>query len=903
MKNLVLIDSYAIAFRSYYAFINNPLVNSKEEFTSVLYGYISHLFRVINELDVTHLAIVTDRPEKDFRKEMYEEYKAHRPPMPDDMRTQIGYLNEFLEICGIPVLSKAGYEADDVIATVALNAGKEGYKVFIDSKDKDLMQLVDENICMFNLEKAGVANTIMDTPYVENKMGVPPEQVRDLLALMGDAADNIPGVPKVGIKTAAKLLLEYGSLEGIYENLDNIKAKALNANLSNNHELALLSQKLVTLATEVVIDETLDDLEYSGLNGAVIGDFIDRFELQSLNRAFKKVLDKVVEEDVPAIPMVVKEAQYQLIDSEQSLSALVTVLKSASVIAVDTETSSLNPYEAEIAGICFSVSEEYGFYVAINHKDSHCLSLDVVRTALSAVLNDQSKKLVFHNAKYDLGVFRTNEFPVTAPYVDTMIASYLLNPGVREHSLDAQVKQRLGHSMIPIESLIGKGKSQITFCELTAQDAYTYSAEDAVFTLRLWNVLEKELEVKELTQPFYEIELPLLPVLLDMEGRGISVDTVHLSHLSDKLADRIEELEGEIYLLAGEEFNIASPKQMSVILFEKLELPHGKKTKTGWSTNASVLEKLQEFDIVKLILEYRELSKLKNTYVDVLPSLVAKHSQKIHTSYNQIIAATGRLSSVNPNLQNIPVRTEQGKEIRKAFVASDDDHIIVAADYSQIELRVLAHLSGDPELKKAYQEGADIHTQTAAALYEVTEEQVAPEMRRQAKVINFGVLYGMSAFRLSNDLGITRFQAQEFIDNYFNHYEYVTEYIAAVVNKGRTNEYVETLFGHRRHIPDLNSENGNIRNGAERMAVSTAVQGTAAGIIKKAMINLDAVLKESSLDIQMLLQVHDELVFEIAKSDLVAAKEIIQREMEKAVILDVPLTVEIGEGSNWLQAH
>ena len=898
-SKLYLVDSFALAFRSYYAFINNPLKNNKGQYTSVLYGYCNHLFRLVSECPLSHLAIVTDLPGKTFRHEMYKEYKAHRPPMPEEMKEQLEYLNEFLGLSGIPVLSREGFEADDVMASLAVQAAEKDMETYLVSKDKDLMQLVNDKIFLFHMEKAGKPNVLGNREHVIEKMGVPPEQVRDLLALMGDSADNVPGVPKVGAKTACKLLAEYGSIDGIYENLDNITAKALNKNLTENKELAELSRDLVTLDTSLKVLDDLEELRFDGFADAAVQNFLEEYELFSLTKTFKKCQDlKPVEEEA-----VDEEPDYVLVQDEKVLKDLAKKLKKVDLISLDTETDSLDSQIANLVGICLAYDNDTGYYVPIAHKDSVNLNKDVVLDALGPVFSDTKKKLIFHNAKYDLPILKRFGFELSPQVIDTMVASYLINPGAREHSLDAQVDIRLKHKMISIETLIGKGKDQISFGDITSEEAYKYGAEDGVYTYRLWGKLESELKDKELESVFYDIELPLMHVLLKMEERGITLDTEHLSRLSDELHSKSEKLQEEIFKLAGVEFNVASPKQLSEILFEKMQLPHGKKTKTGYSTNASILEKLKNYPIVNAILQFRECEKLKNTYVDVLPGQVSKVTGRLHTSYNQVIAATGRLSSINPNLQNIPIKTDYGKEVRKAFIAQDEDHVILSADYSQIELRVLAHLSDDPGLKKAYNDGVDIHAQTAAALYDFDVDKVTPEMRRQAKAINFGVLYGMSAFRLSNDLGITRIDAQNFIDGYFDAYPNVTDFINETVNDGRTNGYVASMTGRKRYIPELDDDNGNVRNGAERIAVNSPIQGTAADIIKIAMINLDKKLDESSLDIKMLLQVHDELVFEVHQKDLDKAKKIIQEEMENALSLTVPLSVEMDSGKNWLEAH
>lgn len=904
MKQLYVLDSYAIAFRSYYAFIKNPLTNSLGEQTSVVFGYANAVMRLILERGADHLVIAKDLPGKNFRHHLYDEYKANRKEMPEDMAAQLAMLEEFMELLNIPVLSREGYEADDVMAKLGEICQEEGAECFLVTKDKDMMQLVGDTVKLIHMEKMGQAPTITDYQAVVDKFDVPPEQIRDLLALMGDSADNVPGVPKVGPKSAAKLLKDFGTLEGIYENLDKITAKALNRNLTENKDKAFLSQELVSLRTDFDLDVKFEDFEFPGFDKVKLEEFLDRHELNSLKRHLKKLpgLGESLTPEVEELPENIS-AEYVLISSTAELRSCIEDLENSTIIAVDTETSGLNPYEDHLVGICLAGEEDKGYYVPLAHSDSDNISITEVKELLQPLLLSD-KTFVLHNAKFDLQFLGQSQIEVGGQVVDTMIASYLLDSGGRENSLDKQVLKRLGHQMISIESLIGKGKSQISFGEIKASEAYTYAAEDAVYTWRLWQVLKSELESKGLEKPFYEVELPLLKVLTTIESYGISLDSEALGVFSEELKIRIAQLEDLIYEAAGQIFNIGSPKQLSEILFEVIGLKPLKKTKSGYSTDAAVLEALKgQHPIIEYIMEIRELDKLKNTYVDVLPGLVQGWSGRLHTHFNQVIAATGRLSSTNPNLQNIPVRTELGKRIRSTFVAKNDDYVLMAADYSQIELRVLAHLSEDENLIKAYCDDADIHTETAAAIYQVDPALVDSGMRRNSKAINFGILYGMSAFRLSKDLGIPRSQAAEFIDEYFAHYSKITPFIEATISQARADGYVETLGGHRRYLPGLDDDNKNVQSGAERMAVNTPIQGTAAELLKTAMIKIFGQLSHSSLRAEMLLQVHDELVFEVHKDDLEELKELVIREMEGAAELKVPLKVEVGVGQNWLEAH
>lgn len=905
MKRLYVLDSYAIAFRSFYAFIKNPLTNSLGEETSVAFGYANALMRIILEQGADHIVIAKDLPGKNFRHDLYGEYKANRKAMPEEMAQQLPMLEEFLEISGLPVIGMEGYEADDVMAKLGEICEREGAECYLVTKDKDMMQLVGDTVKLIHLEKMGQPPTITDRDAVLAKFDVPPENVRDLLALMGDSADNVPGVPKVGPKSAAKLLNEFGTLEGIYDNIDKITAKALNKNLTDNKELAFLSQELVSLRTDFNIELNIEDMKFNGFDKNRLIEFLDRYELNSLKRHLKK-LPGIGEEHSshePEIPED-KKAEYILVDNTEKLKECMEDIESSSLIAVDTETSGLNPWENHLVGICLAGEEDKGYYIPLRHAESENISLVELKEYLQPLLSAVEKTFVLHNAKFDIQFLKQSGIDIKGKIVDSMIASYLLESGSREHSLDKQVLKRLGHQMISIEAMIGKGKSQISFGELKSKDAYIYAAEDAVYTWRLWEILRTEIQSKGLEKPFYEVELPLMKVLAEVESHGISLDSQALNRFSQELGTRIKELNELIIQSAGEVFNISSPKQLSEILFDKLGLKPTKKTKSGYSTDAAVLESLKSaHPIIEFILEIRELEKLKNTYVDVLPSLVQGWSGRLHTHFNQVITATGRLSSTNPNLQNIPVRTDLGKRIRSTFIAKDEDHVLMAADYSQIELRVLAHLSKDPNLIEAYCNEVDIHTETAAAIYQVDPAFVDSGMRRNSKAINFGILYGMSAFRLSRDLGIPRGQAQEFIDGYFSHYAEVPGFIEQTVAQARADGYIETLGGHRRYLPGLDDDNRNVQAGAERMAVNTPIQGTAAELIKRAMISIFNKLKQSNLRCEMLLQVHDELVFEVHKEDLEEAKHLVVSEMEGAADLVVPLSVEAGFGSNWLEAH
>ncbi len=977
-ETLYLIDSSAVAFRSFYAFINRPLVNSKGRETSVIFGFASHILRLINECHPTHIAIVQDLPKKTFRHHMYQEYKAHRKPIPENLITQLPDVNEFVELSGLHCISKEGFEADDVIGTLALQGKRAGMKVFIVSRDKDLMQLVDDDILMFDLGSAGEASTTMGVAEVKEKMGVPPKQIVDLLALIGDASDNVPGVAKIGPKTAADLLATYGNLENTYKNAESISKKGLRENLLKDKEMAFLSQKLVTLDCDIVLPVGLENFRYQGLDLKAINTFVENLELHSLRKFIPKENtvtstgsvsagvssvnvvaavsgggrstsrgsavagnpsllddsmigtvpstssmssvsgkgDSVVTESVEVTEVTEAAAKanrshlhYQLAYGEEALDKLFQELRKADIIALDTETTGLDTNTAGLVGICLSTQSHTGWYIPIGHHAGPNLSLEEARKFLSPIFHDANKKFIFHNAKYDIPILERHDFLPSCLFlggnlIDTMVATYVCNPGTRRLSLDDLAMDHFQHAMIPIEVLIGKGKNQKSFAEVPVDKACEYGAEDADITFRLWEIFSKELTEKNLSQLFFTMEMTLLPVLLRMEGRGITLDVNVLKTLSEQLKLEIARLENEIFTLAGQIFNVSSPLQLQEILFAKLGLKTGKKTKTGYSTDADVLGKLEgKHPIISLLLDHRECTKLRSTYVEALPEIADPVTHKIHTHYSQVIAATGRLSSINPNLQNIPIRTETGRKIRGCFVPSSPDHVLLCADYSQIELRLLAHLSGDPALCEAYQKGLDIHSRTASILYKIPEDQVTSDMRRNAKVVNFGVLYGMGPQRLSAQLKIPRAEAQQFIANYFSTYASVDRYIQDTIESGRRLGYVETLAGRKRFLPDLMSDNRMLKENAERIAANTPIQGSAADLIKIAMISIDKKIAAKGWDCAMLLQVHDELVFEVHTRDVAAASEFIREEMINAMQLRVPLTVEIGTGLTWLSAH
>ncbi len=942
-KTLLLLDSFALAFRMFYAYSQNPLVNSKGEEVSMMHGYWGAVLRILAKHKPTHFAIARDVAHtKTFRHELYPDYKANRGPMPDEMAAQMPLLCESLEASGIPLLSEPGYEADDVMASAAEAAVNAGFDhVVIISKDKDMSQIVTDKIHLFHLEK-GADGIDFGPQQVLEKYGIPPEKIRDYLALMGDSSDNVPGVPKVGPKTAIQLLTEYGDMDNIYANIDNIKKKGLHDNLANNKEQAFLSRELVTLQTKRAYHGNLDALEFCGIHSDTLEGIFREHEINSLIRLLENVPSKTgfVRKDDSDITSddasgdssnskIVKASfpvdlppTYICVDNEETFEQMKKEFDEATEIGIDTETDGLDPMQCSIVGLCLAAAAKdgsvpKGYYIPLGHTDDigfpypagkgGNFDFNATKKWFVEFWDDPKRSLVFHNAKFDLHVLArtfglTQKQIDSANIIDTLIAAWMLSPGQTGLGLDNQVMQLLQHEMIPIENLIGRGKNQITFNRTPIKDATEYGAEDAVYTLRLWAPLRAKLQKYDYEKYFFSQEMPLLKVLYQMEGVGAFVDTKILKKLQTDLEHRIEKLEKEICNMAGCEFNIGSPKQLGEVLFDTLGLPEIKKR----STDAAVLEELSfrsAHPIVFAVIEYRELKKMQSTYVSVLPTLVNPDTKRIHTSFIQWGTATGRLSSRDPNLQNIPVRSDLGKQIRAAFVPQNPNNVILAVDYSQIELRMLAHLSGDEALIESYKEGIDIHARTAAAINRVSLEDVTADMRRDAKVVNFGVLYGMTAFRLSRDLKIPMAQAKSFIDGYFEMYQGVQKFIDDTKAAAHRDGYVETLSGRRRYIAGIDSSDRMESQMAERMAVNTPVQGSAADLIKIAMIRIQKRINDENLPLRMMLQVHDELVFECPKDQVEELSAMVKSEMEGAMELKVPLVASVGFGKNWLEAH
>lgn len=951
-KRLFLLDAYALIFRGYYAFIKNPRINSKGMDTSAILGFINSLLDVIKKEKPEYLAVCFDKEGSELRTEMYADYKANRDATPEAIKIAVPYIQEILKAMYIPVIEKPGFEADDIIGTLAKQAEKEGYKVYMVTPDKDFGQLVSENVFMYRPARLGNGVEVWGVPEVQERFGVKhPEQVIDYLGMMGDASDNIPGLPGVGEKTAKKFIEEFGSLENLIANADKISGK-LGEKIKENAELGILSKKLATIITDCDVQFDESDFELSIPDSEKVVQIFDQLEFRQAKEQFlrlvktstsfdgitqeiddEKSTNAAAEKTVGFKQKTVAGAgQFSLFDSEgESDDSLpnysnrntiyntehfyqtvqpglgtqlfIKNLLLQNSVCFDTETTSIDPLEAELVGIAFSWEKGKGFYLPFPEGKEESQQLI---EQLRPFFESQTIEKIGQNLKYDIKVLTKYNITVAGKLFDTMLAHYLINPDMR-HNMDILSETYLNYTPISITELIGKkSKDQLSMREVPIEKQTEYAVEDADVTFQLKKHFEIELKEADTRRLFDEIEIPLVSVLASMELEGIRLDVPFLNSLSRKLDEDIAVLEKEIYREAGETFNIASPKQLGDILFEKLKIiKNPKKTKTGqYSTAEDVLSYLsKDHKIVRDVLQYRELAKLKSTYVDALPQQVSKITRRVHTDYMQTVAATGRLSSNNPNLQNIPIRTERGREVRKAFVPRDENFTLLSADYSQIELRIIAALSGEPNMIEAFKKGEDIHASTASKVFKVPINEVTREQRSNAKTVNFGIIYGVSAFGLSNQTDLSRTEAKELIEAYYKTYPRLKEYIAEQIDFARDNGYVQTVSGRRRYLKDINSQNAVVRGGAERNAVNAPIQGSAADIIKIAMINIHRKLTEGNFKTKMLLQVHDELVFDTYKPELEQVKSLIKTEMESAFKLDVPLVVDMGVGDNWLEAH
>ena len=927
-KKLFLLDAYALIFRSYYAFIKNPRITSYGLNTNAIFGFTTTLLEVLEKYDPTHIAVCFDHKSENIRKQEYPLYKANRDETPEDIKRSEPFIRQIIDAFNIPLIEKEGYEADDVIVTLATIAEKEGFTTYMMTPDKDFGQAVTEKTLMFKPARGGNPPEIMGPKEVCKKFGLDrTEQIIDYLGLMGDAVDNIPGVPGVGAKTASKLLKEFGSMDGIYENTDKLKGK-LREKIEDNKEQAYLSKHLATIIIDVPVEFNQESLLREEPNKERINQLFTELEFRMLSkRVFKETMSAPVslqgdlfassssatnssplvalkEETLVEMKTIsTTDHEYQLIDSQEKRKILIAELEKQKSFCFDTETTSLEEMDAEVLGLAISFEEGKAYYVNMPTDFEETKS---ILAEFKHLFTSPTIEKVAQNLKYDLKVLLKYDIQIAGPQFDTMLAHYLANPDGR-HGMDILSEQYLHYKPVSITELIGKkGKNQLNFRDVPLDKATEYAAEDADITFQLKGKLHKELMDKQVAHLMQRLEMPLVPVLADMEMEGIRIDADFLGNYSIELETISKDLEKTIYNMSGANFNIASPKQMGEVLFDHMKIdPKAKKTKTGqYKTDEATLQKLAaEHEIVSKIVDYRKVNKLRSTYVDALPKLIHPKTGRVHTSYAQAVAATGRLSSTNPNLQNIPIRTDMGKEIRKAFVPRNENHTLLAVDYSQIELRIVASVAEDPGMMEAFHAGIDIHTATAAKVFGIEVADVTKEQRYKAKSVNFGLIYGQGAFGLSQNLGIKRGEAKELIDAYFEQFGGVKTYMDDTIKYCREHGYVKTLMGRKRFIPDINSNNQTVVGFAERNAINAPIQGSAADMIKLAMINIHNRFSKMDIGTKMILQVHDELLFDVPKTELEEITAVIKEEMERAMPLKVPVIAEAGHGDNWLEAH
>jgi len=905
-ERLFLIDGSALFYRSHFAFIRNPLINSKGENTGAIFGFASTLLKILSDEKPDYIAAVFDTKEPTFRHIKYKEYKATRQKMPNEMVDQYPRIVELVETFEIPFLEKPGYEADDIIATIAKVAESKGIETYMVTGDKDFMQLLSPLIKMYVI-RPGKDQEILDLHVLKERYQLTPIQVIEYLALMGDSSDNVPGVPGVGEKTAKTLIQEFESLDNLYAKIDQISQKGLKQKLEEGKEKAYLSRELVTIDQQVPVEIDFGKMKIGKIDRQKVFDLFNELEFRSL---IERASQFVEGNGLPSSTIETTDQQYVLVSTNDQLTELIKNLNQSKFFVFDTETSGLNVFNSEIIGLSFCLKPFQAFYLPLNDEASEFTANNALDQLRSVFESDKIAK-GGQNIKFDGLMLNQHGIHLKGIQFDTMIAHYLLQPGTRQHNLDYLAQHYLNYQMIPIERLIGeKGKNQKNMADIAVSQVYPYACEDADITFRLKEILEKQLRETNTFGLFETVEMPLVSVLLQMEKNGVKIDVSVLKEMSGEISQNLLEIEKDIYQMSGTEFNINSPQQLGKILFEQLEIHkqlgnrRPPKTSTGqFSTSEPILERFSSHSLVNKILEYRKLAKLKSTYVDTLPSLISQRTGRLHTSFNQTIAATGRLSSSDPNLQNIPIRTEIGRRIRQAFIPQDSQDWIMSADYSQIELRVIAHLSGDQGLKEAFERGEDIHATTAAAVFNVPLQEVNPDQRRKAKEVNFGIIYGISQYGLASRLGISADEAQEIIQNYFIRFPRVNEYMIQTIAFVQKHKYVTTIRNRRRYIPEIDSKNANVRQNAERMAINTTIQGSAADLIKLAMINIQNKFEKEKLQTSMILQVHDELVFEVKSSEMERVKQLVKKEMEGAIKLDVPIKVDVGMGKNWLEAH
>jgi DNA polymerase-1 len=936
-NKLFLLDAMALIYRAHFAFSKNPRINSKGLNTGVMLGFTNTLLEVLNKEKPTHIAVAFDTSAPTFRHEQFVEYKANRQEQPEDITVSIPWVKEIVKAFNIPLLEMDGFEADDIIGTIAKKAERESFTVYMMTPDKDYGQLVDDHIFLYKPAFMGNGVDIMGPKEVCAKWDIEHvDQVTDILGLMGDSVDNIPGIPGIGAKTATKLLKQFGTVEELVKNTDQLKGKQ-KENVENFAEQGLLSKELATIKIDVPVDFVEEELRYDGFDEEKLRAIFTELEFRTLSkRVFKEEGKKAViqqneqlglfgdssssstsanseiefEEDTvnTSAPIVLETIDsnfhnYHKIKGKEAVKELLEYLLLQKEVCFDTETTSLNAMEAELVGLSFAYLSGEAYYIPCPEDQKET---EAILEELKPFFENESILKIGQNIKYDLLVLKNYGIEVKGALYDTMLAHYLIEPEGK-HGMDVLAEQYLNYKPVSITELIGKkGKNQGNMRDVDEDTVTAYAAEDADITLRLKEKFDPTLKENELEKLFYEVENPLIPVLTDMEFEGVRIDTDSLAELSKSLETESQEIEKRVYELAGVKFNLASPKQLGDVLFEKLKLdPKAKKTKTGqYATGEEILSKLAgENEIARAILDYRQMVKLKSTYVDALPTMINEKTGRIHTTYNQFVAATGRLSSINPNLQNIPIRTDRGREIRKAFVPRDENHVLLAADYSQIELRIMAAFSKDESMIEAFKNGRDIHATTAAKIFQVPLEEVTSDMRRKAKTANFGIIYGISAFGLSQRLSIPRGEAKEIIDAYFKEFPAVKAYMDGVIEKARTDEFVETILGRRRYLRDINSRNQTMRGFAERNAINAPIQGSAADLIKVAMIRVHDWMKKEKLKSKMILQVHDELVFDAHRDEVELLKKEVPKLMSEAIDLPVPIEVEVGLGNDWLEAH
>ena len=915
---LIVIDGHALIHRSFHA-IQQPLtVSSSGEDVRAVYGFINAFIRSLSDWNPSHIVITFDLPSPTFRHEMFDEYKAHRPPTPPELRGQFDRVRQLMSTFKVPIFELKGFEADDLIGTISKQAEELGINTLILTGDSDTLQLVTNKVRV--LMSSSVQNrSLYDIQAVRERFGgLGPEFVAEIKALQGDSSDNIPGVPRIGVKTAIKLLTDYGSLEGIYDNLETVKPPGAKKALEENRDLAFRSKTLTTIVKEAPIKLDLDSASFGDYNREEVIDFLRELEFLSVIPRLPGTLPPDSDTSVDLGPgqmslfqqPTTEATKFELATTNENLQRLITEINSVSGFSFDTETTSTNQITCQLVGISFSTGHGTNWYLPIGHNESGQLPKEAVLNSLIPVFEDPNIPVRAHNANFDVTVMEQAGVKVKGLQFDTMIAAHVggrRNIGLKELALEC-----FGVEMTPITDLIGKGKNQITMAEVPIEKAAPYAAADADFTQKLYGVMKEELENKNISKLFEEVEIPLIPVLVQMQRNGVSLDTKILSEMSITLGGQLQEIQSAMFELVGHEFNLNSPKQLSEILFGELKLPPTRKTRSGFSTDAQSLDDLKglldrgksidsdprSYEILNRILEHRELSKLKSTYIDALPNMLNVDTGRVHTSYRQTGTTTGRLSSNEPNLQNIPVRSELGRRVREAFIAREG-HSLVAADYSQIELRVLAHFSKDPGLTKAFHNGEDVHSATSALVNEIPIEEVKPEMRRIAKILNFGVIYGLSAHGISRQTDLTQKEGKKFIDTYFEKYPGIQKYLDGVKAGCRESGYVETLLGRRRYLPDVNARNFRIRSQAERAAINMPIQGTAADLVKVAMIRIQKRLQESDMQSLMILQVHDELIFEVPDEEIPQLESVLSELMPSSIELDVPVTIEIKKGKDW----